>query len=266
MLDSMISISGLFTYPVKSLGGITLAESPVEKRGLKFDRRWMIVDHEDVFMSQRSDTRLALFRSEFNSEGLILRNQSGDCRLVPFNPEGDRRYVRVWKDTCEAVQVSPEIDDWLSGALGQRCSLVYMPEDSLRATNPEYTSAGDIVGFADGYPILIIGGASLEDLNSRLDQAVPMNRFRPNITVSGSGPYQEDEWSEIRIGGVRLRSAKQCGRCSVTTTDQETGEVGIEPLRTLAKCRLNGQSVQFGAYFVPVETGTIRVGDQIALR
>jgi uncharacterized protein YcbX len=254
-------VSALFVYPVKSLGGISLPVSEVERRGLKHDRRWMIVDEEGLFMTQRSDTRLALFRTAIDSCCLRVTAPSGETFAAPLVPTGSTREVRVWKDTCKAIQVSEDIDRWLTGILGKECSLVYMPDESIRQTNPQYTAPGDIVGFADGYQILIIGESSLEDLNSRLDVPLPMNRFRPNVVVKGWEPHQEDEWSELQIGNLKLRAAKKCGRCSVTATDQQTGEVGVEPLRTLATYRLNDQSIQFGAYFVPEQQGSIAVGD-----
>jgi uncharacterized protein YcbX len=262
----MAAITSLFVFPVKSLGGIAVSESLVAKRGLEHDRRWMIVDADGVFMTQRSDTRLALFRTAISPEGLHLTNPCGETMIANFKPLGKQRSVRVWKDTCDAVQVSAEIDAWLSNSLEQPCGLVYMPEGSHRATSATYTQAGDIVGFADAFQILVIGDSSLDELNSRLDLPLPINRFRPNITVMGWAPHQEDDWSELQIGDVVLRAAKKCGRCSVTATDQQTGVVGVEPLRTLAGYRLEGQAIQFGAYFVPACTGTIRVGDEIAFR
>lgn len=262
----MVTISDLYVYPVKSVGGVRLGSSAIGKRGLHRDRRWMIVDQDGLFMTQRSDTRLALFRTDISDDGLLLTNATGECRCVPYLPEGDARQVRVWRDTCDAVQVSAAIDEWLSDTLGQKCSLVYMPNESIRATNPEFTEPGDIVGFADAYPVLVIGAASLEELNSRLATPLPINRFRPNIVVSASTPYEEDTWARLQIGEVSMRAAKQCGRCSVTATDQDTGVVGVEPLRTLATYRLSGKTVQFGAYFVPVETGTIHVGDVVDVK
>jgi uncharacterized protein YcbX len=262
----MPTVSGLYIYPVKSFGGIPLTTSEVGRRGLLQDRRWMLVDQEGVFMTQRTDTRLALFRTAIEPDGLKVVAPSGEVCMAPLEPEGVNRSVRVWKDMCVAIQVSTLIDEWLSEILGRPCSLVYMPEGSLRHTNPAYTSPGDIVGFADAYPILVIGESSLQDLNARLETPVPMNRFRPNITVAGWSAHEEDDWRELRIGDVKMRTAKKCGRCSVTTTDQETGEIGVEPLRTLAKYRLTDQSVQFGAYFVPETPGTIRVGNPVSSR
>jgi hypothetical protein len=254
------TISGLRVYPVKSLGGVELSESAVEKRGLKHDRRWMLVDEDGVFLSQRSDPRLALFRVEIAETGLRLSSPFGDPLLVPYEPSGSMRMVKVWRTDCESVQVCADLDEWFSDHLERSCSLVYMPDSSKRATNPEYTLDGDIVGFADAYPILVIGESSLADLNEKLKTPLPMNRFRPNIIVRESGAFAEDDWRSLSIGDLKLRYAKNCGRCSITTIDQETGEAGVEPLRTLAGYRLSAQSVQFGAYFVPEDEGWIRVG------
>ena len=219
-------ISRLFTYPVKSLGGVVLQQSEVEFRGLRHDRRWMLVDAEGVFMTQRTDTRLALFRTAIESDGLRLQNHTEESILAPYSPTGDRQSVRVWRDIVDAIQVSPEVDMWFSDSLGQQCSLVFMPDDSVRQTSLEFTREGDRVGFADAFPILVIGEASLEDLNNRLELELPMNRFRGNIIVRGWEPYAEDGCQRLSIGGLVLRAAKRCGRCSVTATNQDTGEVG----------------------------------------
>ncbi|HXN14936.1 MAG TPA: MOSC domain-containing protein, partial [Usitatibacter sp.] len=168
-----------------------------------------------------------------------------------------------------AILVSAYADAWLSQYLGLACRLVYMPDTTERHSNPEYGGSGKLVGFADGYAYLLASEASLADLNKRLatrnHPALPMNRFRPNLVVSGARPYAEDTWKEIRIGDAVLRMAKPCGRCQVTTTDQSTGEVmGPEPLATLATYRDSKQfGVQFGMNLVTVMAGTVRAGDSI---
>jgi len=258
-----VTISGLRVYPIKSFGGVELSESQVEKRGLRHDRRWMLVDAEGIFLTQRSDTRLALFRTGIGEAGLQLSTPDGRILLVPYEPVGSIKTVQVWKNVCEAVQVCPSVDEWFSDYLGMQCSLVYMPDSSERATHPDFTRQGDIVGFADAFPILVIGEHSLEDLNDRLVVPVPMNRFRPNVIVKGTRPYAEDVWRFFSVGNLSLRFAKSCGRCSVTATDQDTGEVGVEPLRTLATYRLKDQTVLFGAYFVPESEGEVHVGEAL---
>ena len=259
------TILGLHIYPVKSLGGISLSESAVERRGLLHDRRWILADGEGMFMTQRSSPRLALFRTAIDADGLRIISPSGQVLSVPLAAAGPGRSVRVWKDEIEGLLVSEEVDAWLTRELGTNCSLLYMDDDTIRPTNPEFTQPGDIVGFADAYPILVISEASLAALNARLDEPLPMNRFRPNIVLAGCLPHAEDECSRLRMGDLTLRAAKQCARCAVTTTDQATAEVGVEPLRTLAKYRLRDQKIYFGAYFVPEQAGVLTVGQPVCL-
>jgi uncharacterized protein YcbX len=178
--------------------------------------------------------------------------------------------VQVWSSRCDAVAVSAGADEWLRDYLGFECSLVYMPSDSKRFSNPQFGGEAKRVGFADGYAYLATNEASLEDLNAKLrakdHPAVPMNRFRPNIVVKGSAPWAEDEWRVVSLGSAMLRAAKPCGRCQVTTTDQTTGEVrGPEPLATLSTFRDSPFGVRFGMNLVTLKEGTIRVGDAVEL-
>jgi uncharacterized protein YcbX len=141
-----------------------------------------------------------------------------------------------------------------------------MSGDTVRPADPEYAPAGTRVSFADGFPFLLISEESLADLNRRLADPLPMNRFRPNLVVAGAEPYAEDGWDRIEIGGVRLRMVKPCARCVVTTTDQTTAQRGKEPLRTLATYRKVEGEVMFGQNVVPEGRGHLRVGDQLLLR
>ena len=158
-----------------------------------------------------------------------------------------------------------EADRWLSGVLGRPCRLAYMPASTRRASNPRYGGPGRLVSFADGYAFLVVSEASLAELNGRLARPVPMDRFRANIVVSGCGPFAEDGWGEFSVGTARLRMAKPCGRCQVTTTDQSTGEVtGPEPLATLSAWRMSAEfGARFGMNAVTVSPGAIRVGDEL---
>jgi len=217
-------------------------------------------------MTQRSDTRLALFRTQLEADGLRILREGFESVKVPFEPQGAARMATVWRDNVEAVQACQEADDWITDILGTRCSLVYMPESTHRQTYLDFTQPGDIVGFADAFQVLVIGEASLADLNSRLEDPLPINRFRGNVILTGSAPFEEDTWPRIEIGGIPFRAAKKCGRCSVTATNQDTGEIGVEPLRTLAQYRQDGKAVMFGAYFVPEASGEIGVGDAVVTR
>ncbi|MGZ5032650.1 MAG: MOSC domain-containing protein [Usitatibacter sp.] len=265
-----VTLSALHIYPVKGLKGISLTEARCTDRGLEHDRRWMVVDSEGVFLSQREHPKMATVWTDIGDGALSLSAPDISTVDVPLDPRSSPSMrVRVWNSVCDASPVSPYADAWLSDYLGLPCRLVYMPEDSLRLSNAKFAGEGKLVGFADAFAYLIAGEASLCDLNARLaargHPALPMNRFRPNLVVSGAAPYEEDGWKEIRVGEAVLRSVKPCGRCQVTTTDQSTGEVrGPEPLATLSTYR---DSKEFGAMFgmnlVTVKGGMVKVGDRI---
>lgn len=255
-------------YPVKSLGGFSAESAEVEPRGLQHDRRWMLVDRKGRFLTQRALPRMALVCVDLTDGGLTLSAPGLEPLKVPFGPEAStrRQTVQIWRSVCEAAPVGEEADGWFGEFLGVPCRLVFMPEETRRAVNPDYRAGEGIVSFADGYPLLLLGKASLSDLNGRLEQPVPTNRFRPNLVVSGAPAYAEDGWTKIRIGGVTFHGVKPCDRCSLITVDQATGEAaGPEPLATLATYRLNDQKVLFGQLLIPDGVGVVRVGDGVEI-
>lgn len=261
-----MKLSGLYIYPIKSMAGISLDTSLVERRGLKFDRRWMLINSNNDFMTQRYYPQMALLQPEITESGIKLydRRRTDDSVLIPFEPvEGIEINVPIWDDRVTAVTVDNKIDDWLSEKIGEKCSIVFMPDTTNRQVDTDYASDGDIVGFADGYPFLLIGEASLEDLNLRLNKPIPMNRFRPNLVFSGGNPYEEDEWNEFTISGLRFRVVKPCGRCVIITTDQDTIERDSEPLTVLSKYRNVGNKVMFGQNVIGYDEGRIHIGDEI---
>ena len=265
-----ITLSAINVYPVKGLKGIALDSAECTDRGIRHDRRWMVVDGEGVFLSQRSHPRMATVWTELTDSALVLSAPDEQDLQVPLEPPpAPSMKVRVWNSICEAAPASREADWWLTQYLGMPVRLVYMPDDSVRHSNDKYAGPGKRLGFADGYAYLVIGEASLADLNKRLaaksHPALPMNRFRPNLVLSGSEPYAEDGFGEVRVGEATLRGVKPCGRCQVTTTDQATGEVmGPEPLLTLASYRDSTEFGQmFGMNLVSVKPGRVRVGDPV---
>lgn len=261
---SQLTLSGLFFYPVKSLRGIALERAPVDARGIHFDRHWMVVDGAGKFVTQRQQPRMALVRTALMPGGLRLSAPGMADLDVAFEPpETGAETVQVWADRCLAHSAGSEPAAWLSRFLGIDCRLFFMPEQTERAVDPDYANPQDRVGFADGFPFLLISQASLDDLNSRLDQAVPMLRFRPNLVISGSAPYAEDGWRRIRIGALTFRVAKPCSRCVIPTIDPETGEKGVEPLRTLNGYRREGNQVYFGQNLLHDGTGELRLGSAV---
>jgi uncharacterized protein len=267
-----ITLSALNVYPVKGLKGIALTEARAGERGLEHDRRWMVVGPAGEMLTQRTCPKMATIWTELSGDALTLSAPDFENVDVPIvAPPGPTVRAEVWGTPCDALAASPEADTWLSDYLGLACRLIYMPESSRRYSPRRFTGDDRLVGFADAFAYLLIGEASLADLNARLaardHPALPMNRFRPNLVVSGGSAYAEDDWKDIHIGAAVLRGAKPCGRCQVTTTDQSTGEVqGPEPLATLSTFRESREfGVMFGMNLVSVRPGTVRVGDRVEI-
>ena len=262
-----VSLSAIHVYPVKGLSGIALQEARVTERGLRHDRRFMVVDPSGEFFTQREHPKMATVWTEIAAGELRLSAPDMDEVALEAEPsDGDAMRVRVWDSTCRAIAPSKEADAWLSEYLEVQCRLVYMPDATRRTVNPQYGGHDQTVSFADGYPFLVTNEASLADLNARLARPVPMNRFRPNLVVKGAVAFEEDDWKEFRIGAAAFRMAKPCGRCQVTTTDQATGEVsGPEPLSVLGEYRASQEfGARFGMNAVPVSGEIVRVGDAVA--
>ncbi|TDB68173.1 MOSC domain-containing protein [Arundinibacter roseus] len=261
----MLTLSELWIYPVKSLGGISISQSEVEERGLRYDRRWMIVDESGVFVTQRSVHSMALIDVAFSEGGFSLthRSHSEKSLFLPFQPVSKKVVqVRVWDDELPALSVSDELDSGLSEWFGRSVRLVLMPESSQRLVDPRYAKHNETVSFADGYPVLLIGQSSLDTLNAKLEEPVSMKRFRPNLVITGSEPFAEDSWTNVRIGTAEFLVVKPCARCVLTTVDPLTGETGSEPLKTLATFRKQGNKILFGQNLLPLP-GQLAVGDTL---
>ena len=258
-------VTELVVYPIKSLRGINVDRWPMENRGLKHDRRWMVVDENGIFITARKLPRMAMIQTSFTASGMRISLAGKDPIDVPFEPHGEACTAEVWGTPCDAVRVDKDVDRWLSDALGQPCSLAYMPEASRRQLQAEGAQEGELLAFSDSNPVLVASQASIDDLNSRLAKPIPMRRFRPNIVVEGCGPYEEDNWPGIRIGDTAMRFSKKAGRCIFTTIDVETGETSDEPLRTLNTYRREGNHVWFGSFYVPTQMGEIAVGDELVV-
>ena len=266
-----ISLSAINIYPVKALGAIAVTQSLVTLRGLQNDRRFMVVDANDEFLTQRDHPKMAAVWVEIENGEVIFSGADVVSVSFPATPgQLPTRTVKVWASQVRAHTVMPEVDQWLSEYLGIDARLVYMPDAAERRIDPIYAKGGEIVSFADGFPLLIISEASLADLNARMvdngGQAIPMNRFRPNLVIAGCKAYAEDQLGEIVVGEAVFRAVKPCTRCQVTTTDQATGLVrGPEPLQTLATYRDSANGVMFGMNLIPVKLGVVRVGNTVTL-
>lgn len=268
----MLQLSEIWIYPVKSLAGIRLEQSVVTSRGLEYDRRWMLVDEENIFLSQRTHPQLALFRLKIDEDMLHISHADLSNGSVSFSLS--QKYnailsdVMVWEDCVAAAEVSSDISAWFSGILGFNVRLVYMPEESLRKVDPDYAvNPTDITSFSDGFPYLIIGQSSLDDLNSRLKKPVSIKRFRPNLVFSGGTAYEEETWREFTIGSVSFYGVKPCSRCVMTTVNPELGVfAGKEPLRTLSKYKKVGEKVIFGQNVIAQQQGFVTTAAVINIK
>jgi uncharacterized protein YcbX len=257
------TLSSLNVYPVKSCGGTAVDTWEVDPLGLRWDRRWMFVDRDGYFQTQRWNSKLALVRPRLVEGGVEL-SAPGMAPLVAPPGSGAPFQTEVWGDPVTAESCGPEANEWASDYLGEGCKLVFVEEGSGRRFEHGSGSIGQ-VGFADAFPFLLIGDASLADLNRRLPAPIPMNRFRPNLVVSGSEPYAEDEWSKLVIGDIPFVMTRKCVRCTIPTIDQDTAEKGKEPSRTLATYRRVPKGVVFGVNLAHGATGTLTVGADVAI-
>ena len=261
----MPRVVSLHVYPLKSAGGITVPAVRVAEAGLEHDRQWLIVTADGRFVTQRAHPRMALLRVAVGPDHLLVEGPGiGTLALPLAAPDSSTPFERilVWEKERWAVTCGAEAAAWASDYLGTACRVVraVAPASERRTDDRGCVRAG----FADGYPALAISTASLADLNGRLFEPLPMNRFRPNLVVEGVPAYAEDGWTRVRIGEATLRARKLCYRCAITTTDQETAERGVEPLRTLATYRRapDGE-VSFGMNLGFEGPGLLRVGDEV---
>lgn len=271
-----MQVTGILIYPVKSLGGFAVQMAEVDAMGLVGDRRFLVVDETGRFMTQRTLPRMALVATALDATHLTLSTSPTSAVRVgrASDPAAPLRTVSVWKaENLLAEDCGDEAATFLSDFLATRCRLVRIGEKYHRPVTKAAGRPGDVVTFADACPLLVISEASLADLNDRIaehgEEAVPMNRFRPNLVVNDCAPFAEDAWSRIQVGEVIFRSAGQCVRCIMPSIDQTTAERGKEPLRTLATYRRDAvvpADVKFGLNLInESKAGRIRVGDTVAL-
>ena len=264
----MLIVSELFIYPIKSMGGIALSSATVTNRGFQYDRRWMLVDEQNIFITQRSFPQMALLQVSVTATGLHVQHKiTGDAINIPFVPASTATsMVQIWNDTCPAQFISDTADKWFSQILSITCRLVFMPDTSNRKVEEAYAVNNEITSLSDGYPFLLIGQSSLNDLNSRLAEPLPINRFRPNIVFTGGQAFQEDCLKHFTINSIHFYGVKLCSRCQVTTINQDNGVIAKEPLKTLALYRKKNNKVYFGQNLLHQGEGIVQVGDQIIVQ
>jgi uncharacterized protein YcbX len=275
-----IQLSEINVYPVKSLGGVRVRRASVDRTGLEHDRRWLVTDPSGRFFTQRDHPKMAQLKVIVSEEGVAVRNGEDELRLSVGDGTGLKEVV-IWNDICAARDLGDEAAEWISSALETPARLVYMPDTTDRMVDARFPGSRGTVSFADAFPFLLIGEASLGELNSRLDAPLGMERFRPNFVVAGSEAFAEDGWRRIRIGGNEFNVVKPCARCVMTTIDQKLGQSGgKEPLRTMALFRraeqllpdrfqdlgLKKNDVLFGQNLVALRAnGELRAGDEVEI-
>ena len=257
-MDKLV-VSSINIYPVKSCSGVSLSSAAMDRFGLVGDRRWMLVDESGVAITQRTQPKLALIQAQLRGQTLSLKLFGDSIDVIVPGSTAQSCTVKVWSDSVAAVDAGDEAALWLADRLETNCRLVYMPQNSNRPVDSRYAMANETVGFADAFPVLLISQASLDDLNSRLETPVPMNRFRPNLVVSGCEPFAEDSWSRIRVGEVEFDLVKPCDRCVMPSIDQATAQRDKNINRVLASYRRRDGKIYFGQNLLYRKTGIIRL-------
>jgi hypothetical protein len=263
-------LAALHIYPMKAGRAVDLDRSVVEPWGLRGDRRWLLVDVDGCAVTQRDEpslARVSVTYVDISGEISVQADGRPGCRVTPPGPTAPMIKADVWGSAVPAAAAGPAADAWFSAYLGSPVRLVYLDDPTRRPVDPGYCRDGDVVSFADGFPLLLTSTGSLDALNRWLaddgERPVPMTRFRPSAVVTGAPPWAEDRWPRVRIGPVPFRVAKPCGRCVVTTIDQVTGERGRQPLKMLGRHRNIGQQLVFGQNLIPDACGVITVGDPV---
>jgi len=267
----MIKISELYIYPVKSLAGIKLNSARLSPLGLQYDRRWMIVNNDGRFISQRELAKMATIKTKIVAGQLTLSHMDSEIKVPSAGAHFEQKKITLWNDTFEATHLSNQVDIWLSDILQQDCQLVYMQEDVQRQIDMDFSPNGQNVSFADAYPILLISQASLDDLNSKLQKPVNINRFRVNIVVAGTNAFAEDDWQDLSINGIEFKAVKKCSRCIVPSINQQTGiKDQAKMLSVLSNYRKEDKKIKFGQNLIYKNTSSINEqwissGDEIIL-
>jgi uncharacterized protein YcbX len=266
----MLRLSALYRYPLKSGKGEILQQASLDKLGLEGDRRWMLVDEASGrFLSQRVVGQMSQLSALWNAEGGLTLGAPGRSPIDIALPGSDAelRGVTIFRDSLRVPDAGDEAGAWVSEFIGKPTRLVQIPLERARITQAGYGKDDDRVAFADGFPLLLVGQASLEDLSQKVGQELEMLRFRPNLVIEGTHAYAEDSWKRIRIGAVEFRVVKPCSRCILTTVDPQTGlrSDDREPLATLQKYRAQEEGAMFGQNLVNDGNGQLEVGMPVTI-
>ena len=258
-------VTELYIYPIKSLAGIAVSSAKAEEMGFENDRRWMLIDQNNEFITQREHLNLSQFYPEIKEGKIILSHQNTTHEFFMDENLDEPIFSKVWDDDTQVVEVSKLTSKWFSDALGFSCKLVKILNNGDRKHSSSRLNQTLNVSLADGYPYLLIGSQSLEFLNERLAEKVSIKRFRPNIVISSLIAHEEDFFDTFQIGNVQFKNAKPCGRCVMVNNNPATAKVAKEPLKTLSTYRTSNNNVYFGTNIFCLNEGIIAVGDALVL-
>jgi len=263
----VITVSELYVYPIKSCRGIAVQGFGLDSLGPHLDRRFMLVDAQGVYITQRSAASLSRVQVSIQPTALVVNAPGMRALKLPLTLRDESAVVAavIWEHRGPAIDAGDDAAGWFSEYLARPCRLVRCAAAYPRRVDPTYSPEEAHVGFSDGFPELLLSQASLDDLGARAKRTFPVDRFRPNIVLAGAQPYEEDTWKRIRIGEIPFDVVKPCARCVITTIEQATSEASVEPLATLATYRRRGKGVMFGQNCVHRGMGTVRVGDTISV-
>jgi uncharacterized protein YcbX len=258
-------LASLYRFPLKSGSAELLEHERCDELGLCGDRRWMVVDAASgKFLTQRMLPRMALLDARWQGDAALLLTAPGMDALRVAVPEqgGVERSVLIWRESVRVPDAGDAAAGWLTRLLGRPCRLVHLPTSRGIQVDQDYARPGERTAFSDGFPFLLIGQRSLDDLSARVGQLLDARRFRPNLVIAGAAPYAEDGWRRIRIGDLTFRVVKPCSRCIIPTIDPLSGERNPdrEPLATLMGYRKGEGGVFFGQNLIAEGTGLLQVG------
>lgn len=261
---SDLVLSRIRLYPIKGCNGADVQIAQMDKRGLCYDRRWLLVNELGLGLQQFDNPRLSMVTVSLVENGLRVQAPAMPTLHVPLQPQHTHPITAKWyRGSCEALPVSRQADEWFQHFMNMYCRLVFMPEETQRFVEPTYALDRDLAAFTS-FPYHLLGESSFNDLNQRLETPVPLDRFRPNLVIAGAPPFAEDQWRTFKINQHTFHTVRPCDRCAITTVDASVGvRTNKEPLKTLARYRTFQQKVLFGQYLLSRDTGTLHVGDPV---
>lgn len=255
------AITELYIYPIKSLAGIAIQKGKAEEMGFENDRRWMLIDEENQFITQRNHPNLSQFYPEINEDKIEIRHYNKKHEFSINETLDETLFSKVWDDETKVFEVNKVTSKWFSEELGFECKLVKIATNGDRKHSSSKLNATLNVSLADGYPYLLIGSESLNFLNGKLEEKISIKRFRPNIVISSSIAHEEDFFEDFQIGNVKFKNVKPCGRCIMVNNNPINGIVKKEPLNTLSSYRKGNNSILFGTNIMCLNEGEISIGD-----